>query len=212
METLLPPRLEASERIQALCDIAQDALYLLPPQVEYHNVEHTQSVLARSMYYAAQANLPQHEKYVLALAAAFHDVGFLQGPEQHELRSAQHAARILSDYHVCPEMIQEVQHAILATQMPQRPVTLLEQILCDADLDNLGTEEFMERGARLRRELAHYSGVLIPPQDWCEKSLKLLKEHTYWTSYAREERDAQKQRNVAGLERMMTYFVGGEAL
>jgi len=163
METLLPPRLEASERIQALCDIAQDALYLLPPQVEYHNVEHTQSVLARSMYYAAQANLPQHEKYVLALAAAFHDVGFLQGPEQHELRSAQHAARILSDYHVCPEMIQEVQHAILATQMPQ-------------------------------------------------KSLKLLKEHTYWTSYAREERDAQKQRNVAGLERMMTYFVGGEAL
>jgi len=42
---------------------------------------------------------------------------------------------------------------IMATKIPQSPKNLLEQIICDADLDYLGRERYEENSLLLLQEL-----------------------------------------------------------
>ena len=45
-----------------------------------------------------------------------------------------------------------VKAAILATEFPQKPSTLLEEILCDADFSHLGDKDYLEKNQLLRLE------------------------------------------------------------
>ena len=83
----------------------------------------------------------------------------------------------------------------MATQLPQSPRTLLEQIVADADLDVLGREDLATRNQALRDELAA-SGTQISDEGWLASQLQLLESHHYWTAAARSLRDAGKQRNL----------------
>jgi predicted metal-dependent HD superfamily phosphohydrolase len=50
-------------------------------------------------------------------------------------------------------VIEKVKACILATEMPQKPVGLLQEIICDADLFHLGTEDFSDRSKLVRKEI-----------------------------------------------------------
>ena len=76
--------------------------------------------------------------------------------------------------------------------------SLLEEILTDADLDTLGRENYMERNADLRRELAFF-GQEFTDQEWYIEQLKFLEAHKYFTASARSLRDPQKGSNIAEL-------------
>jgi hypothetical protein len=65
----------------------------------------------------------------------------------------------------------------------------------DADLYILGSKDFMERNADLRRELA-YLGKLFSDQEWYSGQLDFLMRHSYFTASARSLRDSQKNRNI----------------
>ena len=65
--------------------------------------------------------------------------------EHHEAQSAVLAEIFLRLHNVANEDIDAVKACILATQMPQKPVTLLDKIICDADLFHLGTADFSRK-------------------------------------------------------------------
>ncbi|MDZ7646554.1 MAG: hypothetical protein U5K54_04910 [Cytophagales bacterium] len=46
---------------------------------------------------------------------------------------------------------QIVKRTILATRLPQSPETLVEEILCDADMHHLGAEEYFAHAKKLRK-------------------------------------------------------------
>ncbi|WP_204306740.1 hypothetical protein, partial [Klebsiella pneumoniae] len=72
------------------------------------------------------------------LAAWFHDTGFSSGQaEGHEETSVQIATQFLQSRHTDEGIMQRVASCIRATKMPQSPVSLIEKILCDADLQHL---------------------------------------------------------------------------
>ena len=53
-------------------------------------------------------------------------------------------------------LIEKVTSCINATKMPQSPGSLIEQILCDADLAHLGTDEFSAKNELLASRIIRF--------------------------------------------------------
>jgi uncharacterized protein len=139
---------------------------------------------------------------LLSTAAWYHDLGFVERYDDHEAASAQIASNVLPQFGYTLSQIEQIVGMIMATQLPQSPTTLLEQILADADLDVLGRDDFLPLSLCLLDEL-RYSGLVISDTDWYHMQLAFLQDHRYWTAAAQTHRDAQKQRNIALLHRII---------
>ena len=81
--------------------------------------------------------------------------------------------------------IKKVKDLIMATKIPQDPSTFLATILCDADLDYLGRDDFETIGKSLKEEWQSYS--IFPNLDeiFDAIQIKFLSSHTYHTDFAR---------------------------
>lgn len=166
----------------------------------YHNIEHTESVVRASTEMADYYQLPEDDRLALLLAAWFHDTGYSRGRQKGHEEDSQEIARLFLQAQNTPEAITEKAiHAIGATKMPQAPSNLLEQILCDADLYHLGTDDFSNQHKSLRRELIELSGQDIRKKDWRRDNIAFLQQHHYFTEYARTHLEPRKQQHLAEL-------------
>jgi uncharacterized protein len=175
----------------------------LPPHLTYHDVWHTeQDVLPAAERLARHSGLNGEETDLLRVAAAFHDVGFVQGPEGHEARGAQMAEEVLPRFGFSAAEVAQIQGMIMATSLPQSPRNLLEALLADADLDVLGRSDFFERNQALREEL-RLRGEDVPLAEWLAIQLQFLKEHHYFTPAARRLRQETKEANLARVRQLL---------
>lgn len=172
----------------------------LPETLVYHDRAHTlEVVLPAAERLAADEGLDPHTAELVAIAAAFHDTGFLETYSGHEEASAHFAEQAMRTLGFDAEDIAQVRAMILATHMPQMPRTQLERIMADADLDVLGRDDFAAHNQRLREELAG-QGTVFEDDAWFEEQAAFLRGHRYFTAAARKRRDAGKVRNLARLE------------
>jgi len=175
----------------------------LPPELLYHNAMHTEGdVLPAAVRLANLSNLPEPDLHLLEVAAAFHDLGQIRTVLGHELVGSEIMADVLPRYGFSPEQIERVSGMILATELPQTAHNEEQALLCDADLDSLGREDFFETSKALWRERIA-CGMDIPLQTWLETQLKFIKDHRYFTPAARALRDEGKRRNIELLERLI---------
>ena len=171
--------------------------------LSYHNLMHTTTDVVPATEKLATGEGIQGEPLDLLLTAAwFHDLGFVEARDGHEMIAARIALEVLPGLGFSNEQIQTVRSIILATVLPQSPQTILEQIMADADLDVLGRDDFMLRNGNLRRELAAF-GQEFTDWQWFSDQLRFLEIHAYFTASARALRDAGKAKNVATLKRKL---------
>ena len=176
----------------------------LDPNLFYHNLYHTKDdVLPAVERLAAMEGIGEEERLLLRTAALYHDAGHMKQQVDHETISAQIVTEILPSFGYTPGQIQIVVNLILATRMPQAPNNLLEQIICDADLDALGSDDFFLRSYDLRAELAAH-GKPHTDEEWYRCQLAFLEGHSYFTPSANHLRQAAKQRHIAILKRLLT--------
>ena len=90
----------------------------------------------------------------------------------------------------------------MKTVMPQQPETLLEQIMCDADMDSLGRKDFWALSKRLCKELAFFH-QRVEPRDWLRQQLVFLESHNYFTQAAQQARNPGKTENIRRLRTMI---------
>ena len=172
----------------------------LSPNLFYHSFWHTRDdVMAAAVRLARLNNLSEEDIRLLEVAAAYHDIGYLNAHVDHELVGIQVASEALPGYGFSQAQVSRVCNMILATRLPQSPQDLIEAILADADLDVLGREDFFERSELLRQEYAAL-GQIIPPREWADSQLRFLQQHAYFTRAAKELRQAVKLANIASLE------------
>ncbi len=167
----------------------------LPGSLHYHNFEHIQDVLQAAMAIAGPEKLSIEELHLLRIAALFHDSGFIFSPKHHEEKGCEMANQILPAFGFVKGQIDIVCGMILATRIPQTPQTLLEKILCDADLDYLGREDFYQVGERLGREMRD-SGLIETDREWNLIQKTFLESHRYHTRYAQSHREELKKRHL----------------
>jgi hypothetical protein len=87
----------------------------------------------------------------------------------------------------------KIESCICATKLPQNPKSLLEEIVCDADTYNLGTEAFIKTDELLKKEFQLRN---MPIDNWEEKTLDLLLNHKYFTSYCHALLNKGREKNI----------------
>jgi len=82
----------------------------------------------------------------------------------------------------------------MATKIPHCPKTFLQEIICDADTYNLGTDEFLMTDELLKKEWG-LRGLSVG-REWDNITLDFLKEHRFFTSYCSGKLQEGKQENI----------------
>lgn len=169
--------------------------------ITYHNLAHTQNVVASCEKIANYYQLNDEDRTVLLTAAWFHDTGYSSGnAEGHEHESIRLVSLFLKDQGINSDFIAKVASSIHATQMPQSPQTLVEEILCDADLFHLGSNDFKSNTKLLRQELNGKWNMGISKKDWRKRNIMFLEKHQYFTSFGKEKLQPQQEANLLELK------------
>jgi predicted metal-dependent HD superfamily phosphohydrolase len=165
------------------------------PCLYYHNLSHTLDVSEATLRLAQLEGVDSHYTILLATAALLHDIGMLDDFTDHETASVNIAKRILPELEYTDEDIAEISKLIIATRIPQEASSLGEKIICDADLDYLGRDDFFMIAHRLRCEW-NCQGKNYTLKDWYTMQASFLKKHHYFTKSAILLREETKQMHL----------------
>lgn len=168
----------------------------IPAHMRFHDLEHTLSVTRAALEIGRAERFAAHELLLLELAALFHDTGYAQAYDGHELHSARIAEHFLRQQGVTGRDIKRIVAAIKATRLGARPRGRLQQVLRDADSAKAGQVDFDEKSERLRKELESVAGRRLKNREWAHANLEYLERHSYQTAYARKRFGAQKELNL----------------
>ena len=163
----------------------------------YHSYHHAIDVMERARYLGEKEGLSNKEIEMLGLAGLFHDTGFIIQYDHNEPIGAKIARNYLKSIMYPEDRIQIIERLILATDPNYRePKDILEKVIKDADMDNLGRYDFFEKNHSIKKELELIKQIKINDPDWIHGSVELMKEHQFETMTQQMERNGIKQENL----------------
>jgi predicted metal-dependent HD superfamily phosphohydrolase len=174
----------------------------LSDKLHYHCIDHVQDVVNAVENLALTEDVTDEGLFLLKSAASYHDAGFIEQYDKNEPIGARLAEEILPKYGYTEENIQIIKELIYVTQIPHKPKNKLEEIICDADLDYLGRDDFHEIADRLRRELREH-GKIDSDRKWDEIQVQFLTNHRYFTKTAIATRRPKKLKNLEDIKQRL---------
>jgi len=171
----------------------------LPSDLFYHGLHHTLDVASAAERIAFHEGVEGEDLFLLKTAALFHDAGFTTTYSKNEPIGVALAAQNLPQFGYNEKQIEIISALIMATEIPQSPKTHLEEIMCDADLDYLGRDDFHEISNNLKMELMA-RGIVRGDRHWDEIQVSFLEKHQYFTKYSREQREPHKQQRLVEIK------------
>ncbi|MPR35836.1 HD domain-containing protein [Salmonirosea aquatica] len=170
----------------------------------YHSLHHTLDVMESVIRIAGAEGISDSETLtLLRTGALFHDTGFLFTYQGHENESCRLARELLPGFGYSMPQIDTICGMIEATKIPQNPKNKLEEIICDADLDYLGRDDFEAIAGCLYRELKARDRV-ADERAWNAIQIKFLENHRYRTPTGRALRQPGKLIHLQKLRDTMT--------
>lgn len=173
----------------------------LPSMYVYHNYKHTEDVVDAIKKIGNKSGLNEDDLEVVTLAGWFHDAGFVEKSENHEDVSIEIARNFLNEHNYKQENIEKIVECINATRYPPSPKTLLEEILCDADLFHLGTKDYADKSDLLRVEWEKSNNKQYSDIDWIKVNIDFLTTHKFYTKYARKSLEETKAEALLKLQK-----------
>lgn len=169
----------------------------LNPSLTYHTTEHTLDMHQAAIRLMEMEQIEDdNERVRMETAALYHDAGMMISYNDHETQSVLIAGEMLPRFGYSLKDIDEIAGLILVTKLPQMPASLAEQILCDADLDSLGRNDFFIESFRLQLEWKLNGIRQTTLEEWLTFEVGFFKGHEYFTRSERGLRQAQKMRNL----------------
>lgn len=166
----------------------------------YHNLQHTQEVVAAAREIAATHELSEEDQKTLILAAWFHDTGYVFGKVDHERKSCE----IIRDFfanQLAEQVDQEaICQLILSTKVGTPPEGVLQEILCDADLSHIGSANYWDKSARLRHEMLLTEGKIMTELEWVNFELNFMQNHKFNTEVGAGLYEKRKQKHIRTLK------------
>ncbi len=184
---------------QVIKQIFSELSTKLQPKLTYHSLSHTSMVMRDAKFLAHKLHVNDQDIELMLIAICFHDYGFIWSSENHEERGCLEARNLLPRVGFKDEEITIICGMIMATKIPQTPKTLLEQIVCDADLFYLGTPYYFQISNLFEAELTNL-GILKDYAKWLHIQIRFLENHNYHTTIAKELLNNQKQQTLSILK------------
>ena len=175
----------------------------LPGYLYYHNVKHTVDIVTEVELIGWGEGCTDEEILLLKTAGLFHDAGHTVAYDDHEYHGTVLAREMLPQYNYSPEQIEKICSIIMATKMPPKPSNLLENIICDSDLDYLGRSDFIPVSNTLYEELKAQNKI-GSLNDWNKLQVKFISGHQYFTQTARSLREVNKQQQIERIQSLIT--------
>lgn len=174
----------------------------LPDYLYYHNVKHTVDVVTEVELIGWGEGCTDEEILLLKTAGLFHDAGHTIAYDNHEFYGTELARKMLPGFNYTNEQIDRICAIIMATKLPPKPANLLENIICDSDLDYLGRSDFIPVSNTLYEELKAQNkmGSL---NDWNKIQVKFISGHQYFTKTARSLREVNKQQQIERIQNLI---------
>ena len=170
----------------------------IPSNYFYHNYEHTLYVIDKVIEIGEQENCSAKELELLSIAALWHDTGYINTYKGHEEESCTLARQYLPGYEYTTDDINTICDLIMATKIPQSSQNKLEEIIADADLEYLSTNNAVVLAHNLFKEL-NALDPLLTEQDWNKTEINFLTAHRYFTGYCKANKEHIKQAYLKSL-------------
>lgn len=172
----------------------------LSSRLTYHSIDHTLDVLEQVQQIAIREGVDDEQHlFLLKVAALYHDSGFLFIYSGHEAKGCELGRNELPAFGLAIQEIEKICGMIMATKIPQSPANKLEEIICDADLDYLGRDDFDPISNSLYKEFLEF-GFVKDHTDWMQKQTGFLESHHYFTKSSQELRQPKKMDRLAKLK------------
>lgn len=188
------------EQVYALLDEKLPNIYF------YHNTRHTIDVVTQVEVIGHAEGISDEDMFILKTAALFHDIGFIKTYKNHEHEGSRIVREVLPKNGYTHEQIEKICRLIECTDLEVEPITLLEKIIRDADLDYLGREDYVCISKELYKELLEMKYIKKNEYEWCLGQIQFLQNHTYYTDYAREQRNPIKVQHIQMLQEQIIKF------
>lgn len=176
----------------------------LPKNLLYHAVGHTEDVLSEVALFALLGQVTPTELELLAIAAAYHDAGYLERYVDNEVVGARMARAAMEAESFALEDIAAVERMVLDTKLVstgggrrQIATTGLSRFLLDADLSNFGRPDFFEKSELQRLELG------VDRERFLRRTFTLISTHSWQTDVARRLRQPTKEENILKLGKLL---------
>lgn len=186
---------------------ALEILDSLPKNLKYHGKDHTLDVIREAILFALADGAGPEVVRQQAIAAAWHDTGYVKKYEQNEPEAVEMLRESKAWQNLSEEERKETVANILDSQMVMReniPHLLKERsshgYVLDADVSNFGRKDYFEKRAKVAEELGLDLSNLEIKKKFFGFALHLLKNHEWKTASARALRQTQKEKNIANLE------------
>lgn len=168
----------------------------LPKNLHYHSIFHTKDVTSAVERIALREGITDEDLFLLKSAASYHDAGFIEKYDSNEPIGIAMAREHLPKFGYTETQIQRIEELINVTKIPHEPKNKLEEVMCDADLDYLGRDDFWEISDKLRRELREH-GKIKSDRKWDEIQISFFEKHKYFTQTSILSRQAKKDEHYA---------------
>jgi len=160
----------------------------------FHTIKHTLDVVSNAEIIGRYCKLDENSLNVLRICALFHDVGYVDAYDDHERFSAERARTYLHSKNIDPEIIDQVEVAILSTKTPQNPKDQISRILCDADLMNLTFDDYFEQIDLMRKEWEKVGKAKLNSHEFHISSLEFFQSHEYHSKYGKKVLQPKKEK------------------
>jgi uncharacterized protein len=174
----------------------------LPQHLTYHSIHHVLDVLNAVEMLCESEKVSEEELEFLRIAALYHDSGFIVNAVNHEKLSCNFAREYLPQFGYNSNEITKICEIIMATKVPQMPINHLQQIICDADLDYLGRDDFYTIGNKIFNEMLT-NGTVSNQQDWNKLQVSFLSAHNYFTDTSKRIRKPVKEKHLKEVMQMV---------
>ncbi|HEY0978484.1 MAG TPA: Pycsar system effector family protein [Flavobacteriales bacterium] len=174
-----------------------------PSGLCFHNAFHFEQVVRQVGQLADAKGVSAEDGLALRIAAWGHDIGYAEGSQDHEQRSAATIATFLADQGAEAGLIEHVRRLILATRTDTKPGDELEAMIKDADLGHIAAPDYPERLALLRREQELAGSPKKRKRDWFAENIAFLERTDFHSTTARDLWSAGRSRNLDALKAMM---------
>ncbi|MFT3910463.1 MAG: HD domain-containing protein [Ferruginibacter sp.] len=157
----------------------------LSADLHFHNLQHTYRVVEAAKEIGKNCNFSEEEMNILITAAWFHDCGYAITYLGHEQESKKIAGEFLEARSCEPDFVSLVLNCIEATRYPQKPLTKIEEAICDADLYHLTKPDYPTHEKALRLEFEICLGRQYSDDEWLKENCRMFASHSYFTSYGK---------------------------
>lgn len=171
----------------------------LPSNIILHDFNHAIQLKAYAETIGEHTGLTPDEMNLLRVCALFQDAGYINYSEEYREESIKIASDFLAKNQVDQPTIDHVSEIIRATKIPQAPRDKIAEVMCDAVLMYIATDNAIEQVDLLYDETAMLNPGFEKRQAFENRHIEFFTAHTYFTEYGKNVLQPKK---VAAIKRL----------